>query len=217
MEERNQTLMNLSQLAIQNILQWKLDKIADVHIHGLPYFTVFRRYNSPYEIIVEYTNGDTYLQRDMTIRRSLQAVLCLSNKEIAQLYTHTAHSYRHNEPLTDELADQCWLTIQEQYDAIAIDVGGILLDFQATCEQINSIVEPPRTPVKKPTSEKKQAPHAPCRSRNPLVEEENPVIVDRYPIDLTIQEEPWVLVLAQEKEEDHIVLRSGVWIPKRSD
>jgi hypothetical protein len=217
MEERNQTLMNLSQLAVHNTLQWKLDKIADVRIHGLPYFTVFRRYNSPYEIIVEYINGDTYLQRDTSIRRSLQAVLCLSDQDISSLITNAAHSYRHNGPLTEELADQCWLDIQVQYDAIEVDFGGILLDFQATCEQINSIVNPPRTPVKKPTSEKKQAPNAPCRSRNPLVKEENPVVVDRYPIDLTIQEEPWVLVLAQEREEDHIVLRSGAWIPKRSD
>ena len=196
--QQQQNLLNLSYVVINNSIQFKMDKIADVYIHGLPYFTVFRRYNSPYEFVLEDMNGDTYVQRDQTVRESLQAVLCLSPQHAAQLYTNSAHSYRHNAPLcpfASDLADLQWSAIQEHYGAISADFGGVLLEFQESCEQYAKTKEqqePPRTPIKQ--EKPRVVPDAPLRNKP-----KNVIVYDNSSQETqyseTIQEEPWSVLI----------------------
>lgn len=141
----SQNLLNLSYTVIHNSIQFKMDKIADVFIHGLPYFTVFRRYNSPYEIVLEDMKGETYVHKDQTMRESLQTVLCLSSQHASQMYTNSAHSYRHHAPVcpfATDLADLRWTDIQDLYGAVFVDFGGILLEFQEVCEQYAKAQQP---------------------------------------------------------------------------
>jgi len=202
-EQEQQTLLNLSYVVINNSIQFKMDKIADLYIHGLPYFTVFRRYNSPYEFVLEDMNGDTYLHRDQTVRESLQAVLCLSPQHAAQLYTHSAHSYKHNAPLcpfASDLADLQWSAIQEHYEAISANFGGVLLEFQDSCEQYAK------------TKEQKEAPHTPVKQEKPRVVPDAPlrtkprnvIIYDNSSQETqyseTIQDEPWSVLVPVTEE-----------------
>lgn len=194
-EEQTQNLLNLSYVVINNSIQFKMDKIADVFIHGLPYFTVFRRYNSPYEIVLEDMKGETYLHKDQTVRESLQAVLCLSPQHAAQLYTTSAHSYKHHAPLCSlafNLADLRWSELQDHYGAVFVDFGGILLEFQEVCERMRAQQEPeekeqepPRTPIRPRAP--KVVPNAPHR---PAPVPKNETI---YPE--TLQEEPWSILI----------------------
>jgi hypothetical protein len=189
MEERNDNLRQLSQLVIQDGIHFKLDKIADVYMNGLLYFTVFRRYNSVYEYVIEYVNGDYYLQKDDTIRHSLQKVLCLSNEEMTKMYTLFAYSYKHQASIvtsTEDLADYTWSQIAKKYHAIGVNFGGILLDFQRTYDE-------PSTPPRKQVEPK--APNAPLRPAPiDLVKEE-----DKSPqnlvIDLALDKEPWSVLV----------------------
>lgn len=192
-EQAKQQLLNLSYVVINNSIQFKMDKIADVFIHGLPYFTVFRRYNSPYEFVLQDMNGDTYVHKDQTVRESLQAVLCLSPQHAVQLYTNSAHSYKHHAPLCPlafNLADLRWSELQDYYGAVFVDFGGILLEFQEVCEQYaqsQEVQEPPRTPIKKETP--RTVPNAPLRPAPA------PILKNEIVYGDSIQEEPWSILI----------------------
>ena len=220
-EERNQNLMYLSQIAINGTIQYKIDKIADVHINGLPYFAVFRRYNSPYEIVVEYANGDTYLRKDETIRTTLQSILCISPEEASHMYTNTVYSYMYHtlmDTLEKDVADRYWSEIQPLYGAVMVDFYGILQDFQTVYDNYQESASyhesAPHTPIQK--KKKRVVPMAPLRSAP-----KNEIIADN------ISTEPWSVLFPvweiayesqQEKQEpdtEYTVLRSGARLPKR--
>ena len=82
---RNQRLAELASMVVNGEQTHKLDHIATVHIDGRFYFTVFRRYNSPYNIIVEDYNADFYLFQNEPVRQTLANILCLSEAEERQL------------------------------------------------------------------------------------------------------------------------------------
>lgn len=218
----SQNLLNLSYTVIHNSIQFKMDKIADVFIHGLPYFTVFRRYNSPYEIVLEDMKGETYVHKDQTVRESLQAALCLSHEHAAQLYTHSAHSYRHNAalcPFATNLAELRWSDIQDHYGAVFVDFGGILLEFQEVCAQYAHQgqaqqpcrqEQPPCTPPQK--QKPKVAPNAPRRSalKNEIIYHDSPSSSQETQYSET--EEPWsILVPITEESLIPRIHRAGGW------
>jgi len=68
-------LQAISQLNINGTLVSKLDFIASITVHGYPYFNVFRRYNSVYEIAIEDFHGDFHFHRDISIKECMRAVL----------------------------------------------------------------------------------------------------------------------------------------------
>jgi len=150
--------MSLSAMVLNNTIQWKMDKIADVSINGLFYFTIFRRFNSPYEIVVEYENGDTYLQKDGTIRQSLQRVLCLSKEQITSLYTTSVYSYKHHGAIDLDVVDQRWSAIQRDYGAVLLNLGGILEEFQASYEAYQEEKESPKNEIVEPSWVQKEEP-----------------------------------------------------------
>jgi hypothetical protein len=124
----------------------KLDQIATIHINNRYYFSVFRRYNSPYNIVIEDYNGDIYLHKDQTVRSSLKTIMCLPDYEISNMYTWNATSYKHNGPLpsTDkDIADMYWSEVQGLYHAVSVNFGGI---FYSIPYEPTHAVEAPSTP-----------------------------------------------------------------------
>ena len=130
---RNQNLINLSQMAMSGQITHKIDQIASIYINGRAYFNVFRRYNSPYNIVIEDYNGDIYLHQDLLIRESLKTILCLTEYASNNIYTMNATSFKHNGPvpsLSRNMADMRWSHIQDKYHAVSVNFGGILYDNQ---------------------------------------------------------------------------------------
>ena len=130
---RNQNLINLSQMAMSGQVTYKLDQIASIYINGRAYFNVFRRYNSPYNIVIEDYNGDIYLHQDLMIRESLKTILCLTDYASNNIYTLNATSFKHNGPvpsLAHNMADMRWTEVHAKYQAVSVNFGGILYDSQ---------------------------------------------------------------------------------------
>lgn len=130
--EHNSKLYNISQIVMNGNITYKLDFIAGIYIQNQFYFNVYRRYNSPYDIVIEDVNGDLYYHKDYTVRQSLQAVLCISAEEVEHLYTLSAMSYKHNAPApstTQDISEMRWSDIQRNFYAVRVNFGGILNDY----------------------------------------------------------------------------------------
>ena len=146
---RNERLSQLSQMVINGEITYKLDHIATVYINGRHYFNVFRRYNSPYNIVIEDMHSDFYLHQDYTVRKSLQTVLCLPEWEAGNIYTWNATSYKHNGPppsLSTDLADMRWTDIQAAYQAVSVNFGGIFYNEVAPSTPLSQIMKEPVMP-----------------------------------------------------------------------
>jgi hypothetical protein len=194
-EDRNQHLLRLSQVVVNDTIQYKIDKVGDVYINGLYYFTVFRRYNSVYEYIIEYSNGDTYLQKDGIIRDSLRSVLCLSEEDAKHMYTLYAFSYKYNNAIdimVTDMVDRTWSDITKRCGAVCMNLGGILQDFQQTYDYYHE-VNIPQTPP--PKSEKPVAPDAPLRPVPIDLVKEEEETPQNVVIDLALDQEPWFVLI----------------------
>ncbi len=121
---RNQRLAELAAMIVNGEQTYKLDHIATIHIDGRYYFTVFRRYNSPYNMIVEDYNDDFYLFQNETVRQTLANILCLSESEEFQLTTKNVFSFKHNgeAPLGGEMLDMTWLEVQARFEAVNVNL-----------------------------------------------------------------------------------------------
>jgi hypothetical protein len=149
---RNERLAQISQMVINGEITHKLDHIATISINSRFYFNVFRRYNSPYNIVIEDRNMDFYFHQDHTVRKSLQTVLCLTEYDAGYMYTWNATSFKHNGPipsLDKDIADMRWSEIQGRYHAVSVNFGGIFYDIPATLETppVDILYDaPPQTP-----------------------------------------------------------------------
>lgn len=146
----SQHLVQLSQMVINGEITHKIDQIATIYINGRHYFNVFRRYNSPYNIVIEDMNGDIYLHQDHTVRTSMKTVLCLPDYEAGNIYTLNTTSYKHNgpPPSTDwDIADMRWSEIQAKYHAVSVNFGGIFYNIDYNPPIQNDVMDDvPSTP-----------------------------------------------------------------------
>ena len=132
---RNNALDSMCEISLNGYTTKKLDFLGTIHIYGVHYFNVFRRYNSVYEIVLEDFHGDFHFHKDYTIRQSLQHILCLSNEQMEGLYTRHATSFKHGScPMTSmhDAPNMHWSELQQQWQAAALDFGGILEDYHQT-------------------------------------------------------------------------------------
>jgi hypothetical protein len=118
----------------------KLDLIAVVSFHGHIYFNVFRRYNSVYEIMFEDLNGDIYMQKDDTVRASLQQLLCQTDEQMERLSTIDVQSFKQNGPLLADVRDRLWSDIEEQWCGIAVNFGGVLEEYHQVIDDVANTV-----------------------------------------------------------------------------
>jgi hypothetical protein len=144
--ERNNRLISLSEMVVHGNITHKLDFVATIYINCHYYFSVYRRYNSPYNYIIEDVHGDLHLHQDHTLRKSLQNVLCLSDKDSHKIYTLNALSYKHNGPVQTmpvDIADMRWSQVQAEYCAINVNFGGVLEDYHSVEVEVpHSVSEP---------------------------------------------------------------------------
>jgi len=106
----------------------KLDYVAHISIHGSGYFNVFRRYNSRYEFLVEDLNGDIHFHKDVTIRQSLQAILCLTDEQMATAVIVYATGFKMQTPISLAI-DTHWSELHREHHGAMITVEGILEDY----------------------------------------------------------------------------------------
>lgn len=182
LEIRNQRLADISKMVIDGHIVNKLDTIATIFINGKFYFNAFRRYNSPYNIVIEDYNMDLHFHQDYTIRTSLKSILCLPDFETSNIFTMNATSYKHNGPVPstyDDIADMRWSEVQEKYHAISVNFGGIFdnIDyiplFPTPC--VNEDI--PSTPRSQIITNEREVPAAPERPiKNEVIEAVNTLL-----------------------------------------
>jgi hypothetical protein len=146
---RNNKLVELSQMVVNGQITFKLDFIAHISINSHYYFSVFRRYNNPYNIVIEDMAGDVYVHQDTTVRESLQNILCLNDEVVANMHTFEVFSYKHNGAAPTvwcDIADLKWTEIQSQFEAVNVEFRGILQDYHNIVDCIKT-EEIPSTPV----------------------------------------------------------------------
>lgn len=136
---RSEKLITLSQMVINNQITYKLDFIASVYINGSHYFNVFRRYNSPYNIIIEDMRGEFYYHKNNTVRLSLQLILCITKSASDNIYTESVISYKHTSPVSsvsNDIVNMRWCEVATAYGAISVNLKGILNDFHSISETL---------------------------------------------------------------------------------
>ena len=188
--QRDENLRQLSTMMLGTLATTKLDLIATVGFYGTTFFNVFRRYNSVYEIVFEDVNGDMFVQKDFTIRQSLQQLLCLTDAQMHNIYTINLVSMKHNAPppsIPFHLLDMRWSAIQREWAAIGVHFGGVMeqynvgrVSYQTPAKQ-NTVVIPNAdilnadTPhmlhaqARAPNADTPHMLHAPARAPNAFV------------------------------------------------
>ena len=122
----------LSMMYINGMPVSKLDYVAHISLHdGAPYFNVFRRYNSRYEFLLEDFNGDIHYHKDVTIRQSLQAILCLTDEQMATAVIVYATGFKMQTPISLAI-DTHWSELHREHHGAMITVEGILEDYPHT-------------------------------------------------------------------------------------
>jgi len=122
----------LSMMYINGTPVSKLDYVAHISLHdGAPYFNVFRRYNSRYEFLLEDFNGDIHYHKDVTIRQSLQAILCLTDEQMATAVIVYATGFKMQTPISLAI-DTHWSELHREHHGAMITVEGILEDYPHT-------------------------------------------------------------------------------------
>ena len=191
---RDARFIDLSKIVINGTITHKIDHIATVNINGRHYFNVFRRYNSPYNIVIEDNYNDIYLHQDNTIRESLQTVLCLPDWDAANIYTLTVTSYKHNGPIpaiSHDIADMHWTDVYSHFYAINVNFGGIFNDFPL--HQNTVVGDPPSTPIAQIRQGPIHPPNAPERPEQPISDVEAAHIL----LTLSIPPQPDFFVMSE--------------------
>ena len=130
--ERMHRFKELSMMYISGMPVSKLDYVAHISLHdGAPYFNVFRRYNSRYEFLLEDFNGDIHYHKDVTIRQSLQAILCLTDEQMATAVIVYATGFKMQTPISLAI-DTHWSELHREHHGAMITVEGILEDYPHT-------------------------------------------------------------------------------------
>lgn len=128
----DQELEEMSWMVVNGKMLKKLDLIGVVSIYGEEYFTVYRRYNNVYEIVIRDYNNDIYVRKDEPIYRSLQDILCLSDEQMENIYTKNATTFKYNMELPESmnhLEEMMWSEVQTNWYGLVMNVGGILDEY----------------------------------------------------------------------------------------
>jgi hypothetical protein len=109
----------------------KVDCIARIDMYGFWYFTIFRRYNSPYDILVEDIHKNiVLLERSSvaTIRSIVQQLRGLTAHDATTIYIANNYSVEFGSSITDiarEALDMSLVEVQKQYSALYLNLEGV--------------------------------------------------------------------------------------------
>lgn len=235
MSLREHNLIKLSTMIIDGQITHKLDHIATININDRHYFTIFRRYNSPYNIVIEDYNQDIYLHQDHTVRASLKTILCLTDYITSNIFTRNATSYKHNGPVPSnsyDIADMRWSELQSQYQAVNVNFGGIFSEpllatpsiQSAPSKPHNQMIQPPSTPntSELPNQDDIEAANIlltlniPYKDTFKMSESDGPTLSMQF-ADVKRRNTASCLCYMDDSDDDesnYIVLRNGSMIPK---
>jgi hypothetical protein len=138
-------ISQMSQMVVGGQVMYKFDHIAVIYIDNRHYFNVYRRYNSPYNIMIEDYNLDLHLHQDHTLRTSLKTVLCLSNS--TNMYVCCAVSFKHNGPVLTDILDMRWTEIQAQFQAVNVHLSGVFEPSSTQEDNSYTMFSAPSTPM----------------------------------------------------------------------
>jgi hypothetical protein len=139
-------ISQMSQMVVGGQVMYKFDHIAVIYIDGRHYFNVYRRYNSPYNIMIEDYNMDVHLHQDYTMRTSLKTVLCLSNENSINMYICSTDSFKHNGPVLTDIMDMRWTEIQTQFQAVNVQLSGVFEQPSTQNDNFYTMFSAPSTP-----------------------------------------------------------------------
>jgi len=161
MATREQQLNLFSEIVINGKITRKLDFLGTVSIYNWQYFNVWRRYNNPYEIVLEDQNGDFYFHHDCTVRQSLQRILCLTNEQMKNIMTLEVIPFKTQSIVYQNVVNIRWTEIQQRWCGASINLGGILEDFHATAQAYQE----QQQEEKKEEQAQRWEPFSPCGDR----------------------------------------------------
>jgi hypothetical protein len=137
-------ISQMSQMVVGGQVMYKFDHIAVIYIDGRHYFNVYRRYNSPYNIMIEDYNLDVHLHQDYTLRTSLKNILCLPEESSTNMYMLCADSFKHNGPIIIDILDMRWTEIQTQFQAVNVHLSDV---FEPPSQTMFSMPTTPSMPI----------------------------------------------------------------------
>lgn len=124
--------LKMGEMLVNNESLKKVDCIARIDVYGFWYYSIFRRYNSPYDIMVEDIHKNVVLldTSATTIRQIMKRLMNMS--DIASCYMYIAHncSMEHMcgmEEIANYGLDRSLLDIQKLYSGIYINIEGVIV------------------------------------------------------------------------------------------
>lgn len=141
--------LKMGEMVINNESIMKVDCIARIDIYGFWYYTIFRRYNSPYDIMVEDIHKNVILidTSSNTLRQIIQYLLNIT--DIASSYMYISHhcALEYNCTMPDIVQyglDMSLWDIQKLYSGLYLNIQGVYTDIVNT---IASLQIPTPDPV----------------------------------------------------------------------
>jgi hypothetical protein len=162
--QRNNKLLALSEVVLGGQTYHKLDLIANVSLNGMPFCMVYRRYNSPYEYILEDTSGEFLCHKDYTLRQSLATSLAHYQVASTAFTVLNVSTFKYNTDIlysATNILDMRWSDISKIYCGIVINLGGIPYNYY-TFPQIYQPADAPLTPAV--NSDRLDVPDAPLKT-----------------------------------------------------
>ena len=145
---RDNHLQAISMMYMNGLPFSKLDCLGYISINGTHFVNVFRRYNSPYEIVVEDYVGDFHMFRDISVKETIQRVLCLSDAQME--YFHIKETISFKKSCTIHLSPNThWSEIHHFHQGVMMDITGLPIYFPITSSlNTPSFVNVPSAPMK---------------------------------------------------------------------
>jgi hypothetical protein len=144
---RDNHLQAISMMYMNGLPFSKLDCLGYITINGTHFVNVFRRYNSPYEIVVEDYVGDFHMFRDISVKDTIQRVLCLSDEQMK--YFHIKETLSFKKCCAVHLSvNTCWSEIHHFHQGVMMDIAGLPIYFPIASAQKAFTQKAPSAPMK---------------------------------------------------------------------
>lgn len=155
----NKCLTDMSAIVVDGTIITRLDHLAYISIDNQWFINVYRRYNSPYDIVVVCNNNEIIAQTDGFVIDSIMNAFYLTHEHLSLIEYMTVHSIKYNMPLFDtDILNKRWSDIHQQYTSVSINMFGLLNTIPVYQEQQQ---QEQQTPVKVKEEPKEAPPQTP--------------------------------------------------------
>ncbi len=170
----NKRLTEMSAVVIDGVIVTRLDHLAYICIDNQLFINVYRRYNSPFDIVIVCNNNEIIAQTDGFVIDSVMNAFYLTQEQLSLIQCMTVHSMKYNMQLFDHsILNRKWSDIHQLYTSVSINMFGLLNaspQYQEEQEEQEQEQEqeapPPLTPVKVKQELKEEPPQQTPEYRN---------------------------------------------------